>query len=147
LFFTNLLKFNNLDGGVEGYRSVLLRSSARLQKKMLTRFLLLRSLRRTPRTFALQKRVFGTLHPTKEKSLRSNDLRLFSWLGWRDSNPRMPVPKTGALPLGHTPLGVIVMYFNVGLLVFGPSTYFLSCRFCFAKADGLVSYRLTALDC
>ena len=24
------------------------------------------------------------------------------WLGRRDSNPRMPVPKTGALPLGHT---------------------------------------------
>ena len=22
------------------------------------------------------------------------------WLGRRDSNPRMPVPKTGALPLG-----------------------------------------------
>jgi hypothetical protein len=26
------------------------------------------------------------------------------WLGRRDSNPRMPVPKTGALPLGHAPL-------------------------------------------
>jgi hypothetical protein len=25
------------------------------------------------------------------------------WLGRRDSNPRMPVPKTGALPLGHAP--------------------------------------------
>ena len=25
------------------------------------------------------------------------------WLGRRDSNPRMPVPKTGALPLGHSP--------------------------------------------
>lgn len=24
------------------------------------------------------------------------------WLGWRDSNPRMPGPKPGALPLGHT---------------------------------------------
>ena len=30
--------------------------------------------------------------------------RIFSWLGRRDSNPRMPVPKTGALPLGHAPL-------------------------------------------
>ena len=28
------------------------------------------------------------------------DAGLFSWLGRRDSNPRMPVPKTGALPLG-----------------------------------------------
>ncbi len=26
------------------------------------------------------------------------------WLGRRDLNPRMPVPKTGALPLGHSPL-------------------------------------------
>gem|GEM_PF-3259381 len=25
------------------------------------------------------------------------------WLGWQDSNLRMPVPKTGALPLGYTP--------------------------------------------
>jgi len=27
------------------------------------------------------------------------------WLGWQDSNLRMPVPKTGALPLGYTPTG------------------------------------------
>ena len=27
-----------------------------------------------------------------------------TWLGRRDSNPRMPVPKTGALPLGHAPI-------------------------------------------
>ncbi len=26
------------------------------------------------------------------------------WLGWRDSNPRMPGPEPGALPLGHIPL-------------------------------------------
>lgn len=26
----------------------------------------------------------------------------FLWLGWRDSNPRMPGPKPGALPLGDT---------------------------------------------
>ncbi len=26
-----------------------------------------------------------------------------NWLGWKDSNLRMPVPKTGALPLGYTP--------------------------------------------
>lgn len=26
------------------------------------------------------------------------------WLGWRDSNPRMLVPETSALPLGDTPL-------------------------------------------
>lgn len=28
------------------------------------------------------------------------------WLGRRDSNPRMPGPKPGALPLGHAPLFV-----------------------------------------
>ena len=28
----------------------------------------------------------------------------FFWLGRRDSNPRMPGPKPGALPLGHGPL-------------------------------------------
>ncbi len=27
-----------------------------------------------------------------------------SWLGWRDSNPRMHGPKPCALPLGHTPM-------------------------------------------
>ena len=26
------------------------------------------------------------------------------WLGWRDSNPRMLVPETSALPLGDTPI-------------------------------------------
>ncbi len=25
------------------------------------------------------------------------------WLGWLDSNQRMAVPKTAALPLGYTP--------------------------------------------
>jgi hypothetical protein len=29
------------------------------------------------------------------------------WLGRQDSNLRMPVPKTGALPLGDAPAGVI----------------------------------------
>lgn len=29
---------------------------------------------------------------------------LLAWLGWRDSNPRMPGPKPGALPLGDIPL-------------------------------------------
>lgn len=33
---------------------------------------------------------------------------LFSWLGWRDSNPRMPGPKPGALPLGDTLVRYVV---------------------------------------
>ena len=32
----------------------------------------------------------------------------FYWLGWRDSNPQMPAPKTGAIPLGDIPLSTIV---------------------------------------
>ncbi len=37
-----------------------------------------------------------TLIRCKIESLRK-------WLGWQDSNLRMPVPKTSALPLGYTP--------------------------------------------
>ena len=33
-----------------------------------------------------------------------------NWLGVRDSNPRMPGPKPGALPLGQPPLINVVMY-------------------------------------
>jgi hypothetical protein len=29
--------------------------------------------------------------------------RVYAWLGWRDSNPRMSAPKADALPLGDTP--------------------------------------------
>ena len=35
--------------------------------------------------------------------------RVYAWLGWRDSNPRMSAPKADALPLGDTPLGVYWM--------------------------------------
>ena len=76
------------------------------QKKILTCFLLFQSLHRTPEYFYFVK-VFGGSNPQlkdKEKSPRSEDLRLFSWLGWRDSNPRMSAPKTDALPLGDSPL-------------------------------------------
>ncbi len=31
-------------------------------------------------------------------------MTFFIWLGRRDSNPRMPGPKPGALPLGDVPL-------------------------------------------
>ena len=44
-----------------------------------------------------EKRIVVTKKDSSEP-LRSD------WLGWRDSNPRMPGPKPGALPLGHTPL-------------------------------------------
>ena len=33
-------------------------------------------------------------------------LAIQSWLGRVDSNQRMPVPKTGALPLGYAPVSV-----------------------------------------
>lgn len=30
-----------------------------------------------------------------------------SWLGWRDSNPRMLGPEPSALPLGDIPIGLV----------------------------------------
>ena len=38
-----------------------------------------------------------------EGSASKPESRGFSWLGRQDSNLRMPVPKTGALPLGDAP--------------------------------------------
>ena len=42
------------------------------------------------------------------KNKKSQDkvfkINILSWLGWRDSNPRMPGPKPGALPLGDIPI-------------------------------------------
>ena len=35
----------------------------------------------------------------KDDEILTKELKI-TWLGRRDSNPRMPVPKTGALPLG-----------------------------------------------
>ena len=49
--------------------------------------------------------------PVTESSLESNSSSIYSpgdvlqiWLGRRDSNPRIPGPKPGALPLGHSPM-------------------------------------------
>ena len=49
--------------------------------------------------------------PVTESSFELNNPSIISpgvilqiWLGWRDSNPRMPGPKPGALPLGHAPI-------------------------------------------
>ncbi len=33
-----------------------------------------------------------------------------TWLGWRDSNPRMLGPKPSALPLGDTPKRLLVYH-------------------------------------
>ena len=43
----------------------------------------------------------------KRKNL-TNEIRS-TWLGVRDSNPRMPGPKPGALPLGQPPLLAIIL--------------------------------------
>src|ERR1041384_2532852 len=40
---------------------------------------------------------------THDSSLKTHHFRC--WLGRKDSNLRMPVPKTGALPLGYAPAG------------------------------------------
>ena len=57
-----------------------------------------------PRMFT---RGFESQPQDKENSLRSEDLRLFSWLGRRDSNPRMSAPKADALPLGDAPIKLV----------------------------------------
>jgi hypothetical protein len=46
------------------------------------------------------------LHSIRNNQTQITDTKslIIIWLGRRDSNPRMPVPKTGALPLGHAPL-------------------------------------------
>ena len=36
--------------------------------------------------------------------------RTKTWLGRVDSNQRMPVPKTGALPLGYAPVSIYLLY-------------------------------------
>ena len=40
--------------------------------------------------------------PLDDARMAGNTL---GWLGWQDSNLRMAVPKTAALPLGYTPPG------------------------------------------
>ena len=42
-------------------------------------------------------------HLERRISSRFSAVREAIWLGWQGSNLRMPVPKTGALPLGYTP--------------------------------------------
>jgi hypothetical protein len=44
----------------------------------------------------------------KRKNLK-NEIRS-TWLGWRDSNPRMHGPKPCALPLGDTPIYITTSY-------------------------------------
>ena len=55
-------------------------------------------------TFQTSENDINNRGETKRKNL-DNEIRS-TWLGWRDSNPRMPVPKTGALPLGDIPLKI-----------------------------------------
>lgn len=45
------------------------------------------------------------------------------WLGRQDSNLRIPVPKTGALPLGHAPLQQI----DFSLVIVFIQMSFVSC--------------------
>ena len=54
--------------------------------------------------FALQNRGFETHNLAKKKDLQTQVI--FSWLGMRDSNPRMSAPKADALPLGESPVWI-----------------------------------------
>lgn len=49
-------------------------------------------------------------HPINRGAGKLRALLRSIWLGRRDSNPRMPVPKTGALPLGDALL--FILYYN-----------------------------------
>ena len=65
------------------------------------RFVYAKPLARAQHRFALiaqtSNRNVNPIKPSKKHLLAQ---MLFTWLGRRDSNPRMPVPKTGPLPLG-----------------------------------------------
>ena len=51
------------------------------------------------------------------------------WLGWQDSNLRMPESKSGALPLGDTPIYILSLSIALGLNIlvagagFEPTTF------------------------
>lgn len=45
----------------------------------------------------------------KKTTVQSVVFLIISWLGWRDSNPRMPGPEPGALPLGDTPSADLII--------------------------------------
>ncbi len=58
----------------------------------------------------ISAKAFGDSDPDHRQEKRRADARHFSWLGWRDSNPRILVPETSALPLGHIPLVVSLFW-------------------------------------
>ncbi len=51
--------------------------------------------------------------------MKTLEWKIKKWLGREDSNLRMPVPKTGALPLGYAPLHAnVCVGFNLRRLHF-----------------------------
>lgn len=48
--------------------------------------------------------VMKSLSEPNDSSLALSGEIFSTWLGWRDSNPRMPGPEPGALPLGDIPI-------------------------------------------
>ena len=53
--------------------------------------------------------VEGSLSESKMSNISLPDSISQIWLGMRDSNPRMPGPEPGALPLGESPV-VVELY-------------------------------------
>ena len=49
---------------------------------------------------------------TNRSNLALPDAVLQIWLGMRDSNPRMPGPEPGALPLGESPVQIKIISFG-----------------------------------
>ncbi len=56
-----------------------------------------------PLAFLTPECALGSLNLNHKNEKSRTKVRLFSWLGRRDSNSRMPGPKPGALPLGDAP--------------------------------------------
>ena len=56
--------------------------------------------------------VTGSFSEPNDSSLSLSGEIISTWLGMRDSNPRMPGPEPGALPLGESP--VLARLYHLG---------------------------------
>ena len=54
-------------------------------------------------SFASKPTSLGRFQHTLKPTKKPHNMGIFDWLGWLDSNQRMTVSKTVALPLGDTP--------------------------------------------
>ena len=89
---------------LEGMETAVLPQSPRVRQEMLTVEADGYGSRQLSRQ--TQKSELVSFIETSDHEKTPRLLGAFSWLGWRDSNPRMHGPKPCALPLGDTPIWV-----------------------------------------